>query len=93
MAKKIDTSEILKKHQTKAGDTGSAQSQIALLTHRLNYLGEHLKDNKKDHSSRRGLLKIVGRRRKLLNYLLKKDSSAYKKLITDLNIRISKSSN
>ncbi len=79
--------EILKKNGTKEGDTGSPQAQIALLTARLNYLNDHFKDHKNDHHSRTGLMKLVGRRRRLLSYLRKRDSAAYKKLITDLGIR------
>lgn len=73
-----------KKHEK---DTGSPEVQIALLTNRIQYLTEHLKLNKKDFSSRRGLLKLVGKRRKLLDYLRKKDSSRYHVIIEKLNIR------
>lgn len=68
-------------------DTGSPEVQIALLTGRINYLTEHMKSNKKDFHSRRGLLKIVGKRRKLLDYLKKKDISRYRQIIEKLNIR------
>ena len=68
-------------------DTGSPEAQIALFTHRINHLTEHLKDNKKDHSSRTGLLKLVGKRKKLLSYLFKNDISRYRAIIADLNLR------
>jgi len=68
-------------------DTGSPEVQIALLTGRINYLTEHMKANKKDFHSRRGLLKIVGKRRKLLDYLKKKDISRYRQIIEKLKIR------
>jgi small subunit ribosomal protein S15 len=71
-------------HQT---DTGSPEVQIAILTERINQLNEHLKVNKKDHHSRRGLLKMVGRRRGLLNYLRDKDIERYRKLIDQLGLR------
>ncbi len=69
------------------GDTGSPEVQIALLTARIANLTEHLKTNKKDHHSRRGLLKMVGHRRNLLNYLMKKDINRYRAIIEKLNIR------
>ncbi len=68
-------------------DTGSPEVQIALLTYRINHLTKHLQIHKKDHSSRRGLLKLVGHRRRLLNYLKDKDFDKYSKLIKDLGIR------
>ena len=68
-------------------NTGSTEGQIALFTHRINHLTEHLKSNKKDHSSRRGLLKLVGKRRRLLNYLMKNDIEKYRVLIKELGIR------
>ena len=80
-------SEIIEKFATKKGDTGSSSVQIALLTHRINYLNEHFKVHKKDHSSRRGLLKLVGQRRSLLNYLKSKNETSYKELISKLGIR------
>ncbi|HLT08159.1 MAG TPA: 30S ribosomal protein S15 [Cyclobacteriaceae bacterium] len=70
-----------------ATDTGSPESQIALFTYRIKHLTEHLKTNKKDHSSRLGLLKLVGKRRSLLNYLIKKDIERYRAVIADLEIR------
>ena len=68
-------------------DTGSPESQIALFTYRIKHLTEHLKTNKKDHSSRLGLLKLVGKRRSLLNYLVKTDIERYRSIIADLEIR------
>ncbi len=68
-------------------DTGSAESQIALFTHRINHLTEHLKLNQKDHSTRKGLLKLVGKRRKLLNYLHETEIHRYRAIIAELNIR------
>ena len=68
-------------------DTGSAESQIALFTHRINHLTEHLKSNKKDHASRLGLLKLVGKRRNLLDYLIKVDVLRYRAIIKELGIR------
>lgn len=79
--------DIVKKHATGAQDTGSPQVQVALLTARINQLGGHFQAHVKDHHSRRGLLKLVGQRRRLLNYLERKDVDAYKKLITELSIR------
>ena len=78
---------IVKKYQTKPGDTGSAEVQIALLTSRIVYLTEHFKSNHKDHGSRRGLLKLVGQRRKLLAYLKGVDQNRYKALIKSLGLR------
>jgi small subunit ribosomal protein S15 len=68
-------------------DTGSAESQIALFTYRINYLTEHLKTHKKDNDTRLGLLKMVGKRRRLLDYLHKKDISRYRAIIAELNLR------
>ncbi len=68
-------------------DTGSPESQIALFTFRINHLTEHLKSNKKDHSSRLGLLKLVGKRRSLLDYLYKVDIERYRAIIAELNLR------
>ncbi|NLW24745.1 MAG: 30S ribosomal protein S15 [Clostridia bacterium] len=79
--------EIIRKYQVHENDTGSPEVQIAILTSRINYLTEHLKEHKKDHHSRRGLLKMVGQRRGLLNYLMKTDIERYRKIITDLGIR------
>ncbi len=79
--------EIIKTYATHEGDTGSSEVQIAILTERINHLNEHLKINKKDHHSRRGLLKMVGQRRGLLNYLEKKDIERYRAIIGKLGIR------
>ncbi len=79
--------EIIAKYGRKEGDTGSPEVQIALLTERINHLNEHLKVNKKDNHSRRGLLKMVGARRGLLDYLKKTDLDGYRKLIADLDLR------
>ena len=68
-------------------DTGSPESQIALFTYRINHLTEHLRNNKKDYSTRLGLLKLVGKRRRLLNYLQKKDIERYRAVIEELKIR------
>lgn len=79
--------EIIEKFKTHPTDTGSSEVQIALLTDRINYLTEHFKVHKKDHHSRRGLLKLVGQRRRLLKYLQHKDVSKYRTLIQSLGIR------
>jgi small subunit ribosomal protein S15 len=79
--------EIIQKYQLKEGDTGSPEVQIALLTERINNLNEHLQTNKKDHHSRRGLLKMVGHRRNLLNYLKDKDIERYRTIIEKLGLR------
>ena len=79
--------EIMKKYAMKEGDTGSPEVQIAVLTARIAYLTEHLKEHKKDHHSRRGLLKMVGHRRRLLSYLNKKDIERYRAIISKLNLR------
>ena len=79
--------EIVKEYQTKEGDTGSPEVQVAILTYRINDLNEHLKVHKKDHHSRRGLLKMVGKRRNLLGYLKNKDLERYRTLIGRLSLR------
>jgi len=79
--------EIMAKYALHEGDTGSPEVQIDLLTERINHLTEHLKVHKKDHHSRRGLLKMVGQRRGLLNYLMRKDITRYRELIAKLDIR------
>ena len=78
---------VVEEYKTKDGDTGSPEVQIALLSARIRQLDPHFKANKGDHHSRRGLLKIVGRRRRLLDYLKKKDFDRYKSLIERLGIR------
>ena len=79
--------EIIKKFGRSEGDTGSAEVQVALLTERINSLQEHFKVHKKDHHSRRGLLKMVGQRRGLLNYLADQDIERYRTLIKELGLR------
>lgn len=83
----MNKQEIIKEFGRKEGDTGSPEVQIALLTARINELNDHLRVHKKDHHSRRGLLKMVGKRRNLLNYLAKKDEEAYKDLVKKLGLR------
>lgn len=83
----VKKNEIIEKYKTHPSDTGSSEVQIALLTDRIQYLTEHFKTHKKDHHSRQGLLKLVGQRRSLLDYLKKKDISKYRSLIQELGIR------
>lgn len=78
---------IIQEYATHEGDTGSPEVQIALLTERINHLTEHLKDHNNDHHSRRGLLILVGKRRSLLDYLMKVDIERYRDLIAKLNLR------
>ena len=78
---------IMKEYATHEGDTGSPEVQIAVLTRRINDLTEHLKEHKKDHHSRRGLLKMVGQRRGLLNYLKDKDIERYRAIVASLGLR------
>ncbi|HHU70004.1 MAG TPA: 30S ribosomal protein S15 [Thermoanaerobacterales bacterium] len=79
--------QIIENYKQHDSDTGSPEVQIAILTERINLLNEHLKEHKKDHHSRRGLLKMVGRRRGLLNYLKDKDIERYRAVIEKLNLR------
>jgi small subunit ribosomal protein S15 len=79
--------QVMAEYATHEGDTGSPEVQIALITTRINELTEHLKVHKKDHHSRRGLLKMVGHRRNLLAYLMKNDIERYRSIIKRLNIR------
>lgn len=79
--------QIIAEYATKEGDTGSPEVQIAVLTYRINDLNEHLKVHKKDHHSRRGLLKMVGQRRNMLHYLKEKDLERYRTLIARLGLR------
>ena len=79
--------EIINTYKREENDTGSPEVQVAILTERINELTEHLKVHKKDNHSRRGLLKMVGKRRNLLNYLAKKDEEAYKELVKKLGLR------
>ena len=83
----IDREAVIQKHQLHDTDRGSAPVQIALLTARINDLRTHFDKNKKDHHSRRGLLKMVGRRRRLLEYLKREDMERYRALIADLGLR------
>lgn len=87
MIDKTKKAEIIKDYQLKEGDTGSPEVQVAILTYRINDLNEHLKIHKKDHHSRRGLLKMVGQRRNLLNYLRENDIERYRILISRLGLR------
>ena len=84
---KEEKNAIIKEYAQHEGDTGSPEVQIALLTKRINDLTEHLKTHKKDHHSRRGLLKMVGQRRNLLNYLMRVDIERYRTIIAKLGIR------
>ena len=83
----IDTQAIIKKYQKDANDTGSADVQIALLTARIRHLTEHFKTHNKDHHSRRGLLKLVSQRKKLLSYVKSNDITSYANLISRLGLR------
>lgn len=79
--------QLIQEYRTHESDTGSPEVQIAILTEKINYLNEHLREHKHDHHSRRGLLKMVGKRRNLLNYLKNKDITRYRKLIEKLGLR------
>ncbi|MFC2147234.1 MAG: 30S ribosomal protein S15 [Eudoraea sp.] len=79
--------EIFKKHGGSEGNTGSTEGQVALFTHRINHLTGHLKNNQKDYNTERSLVRLVGKRRSLLDYLKKKDIEKYRALIKELNIR------
>lgn len=83
----IQKADVISKYKTHEGDTGSPEVQIALLSERINYLTEHFKTHKKDHHSRRGLLKLVSQRRRQLDYLKRTDIDRYRSLIQRLNIR------
>ena len=83
----VRKNEIIEKFKVHPSDTGSSEVQIALLTDRIQYLTDHFKTHKKDHHSRQGLLKLVGQRRSLLDYLKKKDINKYRALIQELGIR------
>ena len=87
MIQKEKKTQVILENATHEGDTGSPEVQIAILTRRINDLTEHLKANKNDHHSRRGLLKMVGRRKNLLNYLMKNDIERYRAIIAKLGIR------
>lgn len=84
---KTEKIEIIDTHRVHATDTGSPEVQIALLTERINYLTDHLREHRHDHHSRRGLLKMVGRRRRLLAYLSANDVERYRSIITKLGLR------
>jgi small subunit ribosomal protein S15 len=84
---KEDKQNIIEKFKIHESDTGSAAVQIALITTRINILNEHLKINNKDHHSRRGLVMLVGKRKRLIDYIKKNDLSSYKKLIKELGLR------
>ena len=82
-----ERSAVIEKYRTHEGDSGSSEVQIALLTVRITELTEHLREHKQDHSSRRGLLKMVGQRRRLLNYLNGEDVNRYREIISKLGLR------
>ena len=84
---KEEKQEVIGKHGRNGTDTGSTEVQVAMLTQRINQLTEHLRRHPKDHYSRRGLLKLVGRRRRFLNYLQRKDLEGYRALIKELGLR------
>ena len=83
----FDKAPTLAKHRTHKSDTGSSTVQVAVLTERINYLAEHFRAHKKDHHSRQGLLKMVGQRRRLLNYMKRTEVDAYRKLVQELGLR------
>lgn len=87
MLTKERKTEVIADHRTHESDTGSPEVQIAILSNRISYLTEHFKSHKKDHHSRRGLLKLVGKRRRLLDYLKTNDAGRYRALIEKLGIR------
>lgn len=78
---------VIKEYATHEGDTGSPEVQVAILTSRIQYLTDHLKEHKKDHHSRRGLLKLVGQRRNMLDYLRRKDIERYRAILEKLGLR------
>ncbi len=84
---KKEKSKIFKKHGKDAKNTGSAEGQIALFTYRINHLTEHLKNNRKDYNTERSLVKLVGKRRSLLDYLTKKDVLRYRAIVKELKLR------
>ena len=83
----FDKTASVQKYQTSANDTGSTRVQVAVLTDRINYLTDHFRAHKKDHHGRLGLLKMVGRRRRLLNYMKRTDVDGYRKLVQELGLR------
>ena len=84
---KVTKEEIFKKYGKDAKNTGSAEGQIALFTHRINHLTDHLKQNRKDFNTERSLVKLVGKRRSLLDYLIKKDILRYRAIVKELGLR------
>jgi small subunit ribosomal protein S15 len=87
MSLALDKSEVVSAHQTHESDTGSPEVQVALMTERVRYLTEHLKAHPKDHHTRLGLLRLVGRRRRLLDYLARRDITRYRSLVEKLGLR------
>jgi small subunit ribosomal protein S15 len=83
----FEKTSTIEKHRQHENDTGSAKVQIAVLTERINYLTDHFREHRKDHHSRRGLLKMVGKRRRLLNYLRRTDVETYRQLVQELGLR------
>ena len=83
----FEKASTIEKYAVSAGDTGSTRVQVAVLTERINYLTDHFRSHPKDHHSRRGLLKMVGKRRRLLNYLKRTDISGYRQIVEDLGLR------
>jgi small subunit ribosomal protein S15 len=83
----FDKSPTIQKYRTHDSDTGSARVQVAVLTERINYLTTHFREHRKDHHSRRGLLKMVGKRKRLLNYLRQTDVETYRQLVQELGLR------
>ena len=83
----FDKAPTLQKHRTHKSDTGSSTVQVAVLTQRINFLDKHFRAHKKDHHSRQGLLKMVGQRRRLLNYMKRTEVDAYRKLVQELGLR------
>ena len=83
----FDKTPTLEKHRTHESDTGSTTVQVAVLTERINYLTEHFRTHKKDHHSRQGLYRLIGKRRRLLNYMRRTDLDGYRKIVQDLGLR------
>ena len=83
----FDKTPTVQKYRTSETDTGSARVQVAILTDRINYLTDHFRTHKKDHHGRRGLLKMVGKRRRLLNYMKRTDVDGYRQLVQELGLR------
>jgi small subunit ribosomal protein S15 len=83
----FDKAPTVEKYRTHESDSGSARVQVAILTERINYLNQHFRDHKKDHHSRRGLLKMVGRRKRLLSYMKRTDIDGYRRIVQELGLR------